>query len=107
MMPATNPPKQVSSSSSSICLTMTSSPEKVPETPTTTRENFGFHARVLIKSGTRLNGRGDPHPCCDVVSKIAARINVFWLFPARGGRANPRKRNATALMVRAQNEFFC
>jgi hypothetical protein len=30
VMPATNPPKQVSSSSSSICLTMTSSPREGP-----------------------------------------------------------------------------
>src|SRR5947207_10730797 len=49
-MPATNPPKQVSSSSSSICLTMTSSPGEAPGDSNNEERELGFRARAGFRS---------------------------------------------------------
>ena len=46
MMPATNPPKQVSSSSSSTCLTMTSSPGEGPGDSNNEERELGFRAAL-------------------------------------------------------------
>jgi hypothetical protein len=48
-MLAMNAPKQVSISSSSICLTMMSSPREDPGDSNNDEGELGFHARVLIK----------------------------------------------------------
>jgi hypothetical protein len=45
-MPATNPPKQVSSSSSSTCLTMTSSPGEGPGDSNNEERDLGFRAAL-------------------------------------------------------------